>query len=74
MLDCSSCSSSSRINTQSDDEPCHRCNGGYPSAAWSFWAHEGLVSGGLYESNMGECLYAVCVCCRWFLGILDMHR
>lgn len=31
-----------------------RCNGGYPSAAWDFWTQEGLVSGGLYDSNIGE--------------------
>lgn len=32
----------------------HRCNGGYPSAAWDFWTTQGLVSGGLYDSNIGE--------------------
>lgn len=31
-----------------------RCNGGYPSAAWDFWTNEGLVSGGLYDSHIGE--------------------
>lgn len=31
-----------------------RCNGGYPSAAWNFWTKEGLVSGGLYDSHIGE--------------------
>lgn len=34
--------------------PLHRCNGGYPSAAWDFWTKEGLVSGGLYNSHIGE--------------------
>ncbi|XP_052352468.1 cathepsin B-like isoform X2 [Oncorhynchus keta] len=29
------------------------CNGGYPSAAWDFWTTEGLVTGGLYDSNVG---------------------
>ena len=24
------------------------CNGGYPSAAWSYWKRSGLVTGGLY--------------------------
>uniref|UniRef100_A0A8C5A8E3 Cathepsin B n=1 Tax=Gadus morhua TaxID=8049 RepID=A0A8C5A8E3_GADMO len=38
------------------------CNGGYPSAAWSFWAHEGLVSGGLYESHMGCRPYTIAPC------------
>ncbi|KAI2654470.1 Cathepsin B [Labeo rohita] len=28
------------------------CNGGYPSAAWSFWNSDGLVSGGLYNSHV----------------------
>lgn len=31
-----------------------RCNGGYPSAAWDFWTKDGLVSGGLYDSHVGE--------------------
>lgn len=31
------------------------CFGGYPSAAWDFWAKTGLVTGGLYDSKMGEC-------------------
>lgn len=31
-----------------------RCNGGYPSAAWDFWTKDGLVTGGLYDSHIGE--------------------
>ncbi len=27
------------------------CNGGYPSAAWSYFKNTGLVTGGLYEQN-----------------------
>jgi cathepsin B len=27
------------------------CNGGYPSAAWSYWVHSGLVSGGNYKGG-----------------------
>jgi cathepsin B len=27
------------------------CNGGYPSAAWSYWVHSGLVSGGNYGGD-----------------------
>ncbi|KAL5112924.1 Cathepsin B [Taenia crassiceps] len=30
------------------------CNGGFPSQAWHFWKHEGLVSGGLYGTK-GVC-------------------
>lgn len=30
-----------------------RCFGGYPSAAWEFWAKKGLVTGGLYDSKVG---------------------
>lgn len=32
------------------------CNGGYPSGAWSFWTKKGLVSGGVYNSHVGECV------------------
>ena len=32
------------------------CNGGFPSGAWNFWTKHGLVSGGLYNSHVGECL------------------
>lgn len=32
------------------------CNGGFPSGAWNFWTKKGLVSGGLYDSHVGECL------------------
>lgn len=32
------------------------CNGGFPSGAWNFWTKKGLVSGGLYDSHIGECL------------------
>lgn len=31
-----------------------RCFGGYPSSAWEFWTKKGLVTGGLYGSNVGE--------------------
>jgi len=27
------------------------CNGGYPSAAWSYWVHSGLVDGGNYKGG-----------------------
>lgn len=32
------------------------CNGGFPAGAWNFWTKHGLVSGGLYNSHVGECL------------------
>uniref|UniRef100_A0A3Q0RQ43 Cathepsin B n=1 Tax=Amphilophus citrinellus TaxID=61819 RepID=A0A3Q0RQ43_AMPCI len=38
------------------------CNGGYPSAAWDFWAQEGLVSGGLYDSHVGCRPYTIPPC------------
>ena len=37
------------------------CFGGFPSAAWEFWAKKGLVTGGLYGSKVGEC-EVKCVC------------
>jgi len=27
------------------------CNGGYPAAAWQYWVHSGLVSGGNYKGG-----------------------
>lgn len=30
------------------------CFGGYPAVAWQFWAKKGLVTGGLYNSNVGK--------------------
>jgi cathepsin B len=27
------------------------CNGGFPGAAWRYWVHKGIVSGGLYDSK-----------------------
>lgn len=34
---------------------CHTCgfgcNGGFPGAAWSYWTHKGIVSGGSYGSK-----------------------
>lgn len=29
------------------------CNGGFPGGAWGFWQRTGIVSGGLYGSNVG---------------------
>jgi len=61
MVDC--CSITTHycyVTSESDDALCHRCNGGYPAAAWDFWTNEGLVSGGLYDSHIGECLHVLC--------------
>uniref|UniRef100_A0A7M4E284 Cathepsin B n=1 Tax=Crocodylus porosus TaxID=8502 RepID=A0A7M4E284_CROPO len=30
------------------------CNGGYPTGAWQYWTEKGLVSGGLYDSHVGN--------------------
>uniref|UniRef100_A0AAZ3Q110 Cathepsin B n=1 Tax=Oncorhynchus tshawytscha TaxID=74940 RepID=A0AAZ3Q110_ONCTS len=35
------------------------CMGGFPSAAWDYWAESGLVTGGLYGSNIGKQTYSV---------------
>ncbi|XP_030386669.1 cathepsin B [Scaptodrosophila lebanonensis] len=36
---------------------CHTCgfgcNGGFPGAAWRYWTHKGIVSGGPYGTNTG---------------------
>jgi len=45
---------------------CHTCgfgcNGGFPGAAWSYWVHKGLVSGGPYGSDQGCQPYAIKPC------------
>ncbi|XP_049534180.1 cathepsin B [Anopheles darlingi] len=45
---------------------CHTCgfgcNGGFPGAAWSYWVHKGLVSGGPFGSNLGCQPYAIAPC------------
>ncbi|KAM8832453.1 cathepsin Bb [Spinachia spinachia] len=38
------------------------CLGGYPSAAWEFWAKRGLVTGGLYGSGVGCRPYSIASC------------
>ncbi|XP_059468503.1 cathepsin B [Neocloeon triangulifer] len=38
------------------------CNGGFPGAAWRYWVHKGLVSGGLYGSKQGCQPYAIAPC------------
>lgn len=45
---------------------CHTCgfgcNGGFPGAAWSYWVHKGLVSGGPYGSAQGCRPYEIAPC------------
>uniref|UniRef100_A0A1L8DPK1 Putative cathepsin l n=1 Tax=Nyssomyia neivai TaxID=330878 RepID=A0A1L8DPK1_9DIPT len=45
---------------------CHTCgfgcNGGFPGAAWSYWVHKGLVSGGPFGSDQGCQPYAIAPC------------
>ncbi|CAD7090587.1 unnamed protein product [Hermetia illucens] len=38
------------------------CNGGFPGAAWSYWARKGIVSGGPYSSKQGCQPYAIAPC------------
>jgi len=38
------------------------CNGGYPAAAWRYYHHHGLVTGGLYQSKQGCQDYAFPPC------------
>uniref|UniRef100_A0A8C4F6C7 Cathepsin B n=1 Tax=Dicentrarchus labrax TaxID=13489 RepID=A0A8C4F6C7_DICLA len=38
------------------------CFGGFPSAAWEFWANKGLVTGGLYGSKVGCRPYSIAPC------------
>jgi cathepsin B len=45
---------------------CHMCgfgcNGGFPGAAWAYWVHSGIVSGGSYGSNQGCQPYEIAPC------------
>ncbi|SPP89324.1 cathepsin B [Drosophila guanche] len=45
---------------------CHTCgfgcNGGFPGAAWSYWARKGIVSGGPYGSTQGCRPYEIAPC------------
>lgn len=38
------------------------CNGGFPGAAWSYWVHKGLVSGGAFDSHEGCQPYLIAPC------------
>jgi len=55
-----------RISSEDLVSCCHTCgfgcNGGFPGAAWSYWVHKGLVSGGAYGSNEGCQPYVIAPC------------
>lgn len=38
------------------------CNGGFPEAAWNYWVHSGLVTGGQYNSHQGCEPYEIPAC------------
>ncbi|CAM4686519.1 unnamed protein product [Leuciscus chuanchicus] len=38
------------------------CSGGYPAEAWDYWTKSGLVTGGLYGSNVGCRPYSIAPC------------
>lgn len=38
------------------------CNGGYPGSAWEYWVDKGIVTGGLYGSNVGCQPYTIASC------------
>jgi len=46
------------------------CDGGFPSAAWSYWTETGLVTGGLYNSNVGCQPYSLPSCSHHVNGTL----
>uniref|UniRef100_A0ABM0ML62 Cathepsin B-like n=1 Tax=Saccoglossus kowalevskii TaxID=10224 RepID=A0ABM0ML62_SACKO len=47
------------------------CNGGFPSAAWSFWVSKGLVTGGQYGTNEGCQPYSLPHCDHHVSGKYD---
>lgn len=48
-----------------------RCNGGFPGAAWEYWVETGIVTGGLYNSNVGCQPYEIASCEHHTSGKLD---
>lgn len=38
------------------------CDGGYPEAAWEYFVHTGLVTGGNYNSHQGCQPYSIASC------------
>lgn len=38
------------------------CNGGFPGAAWKYWVHRGIVTGGSYNSSQGCVPYGIQPC------------
>nr|BAF43801.1 Longipain [Haemaphysalis longicornis] len=46
------------------------CNGGFPGAAWSYWVHKGIVTGGNYDSDEGCMPYPIKACDHHVNGTL----
>lgn len=46
------------------------CDGGFPAAAWSYWVHNGIVTGGQYNSSMGCQPYKIPACDHHVVGHL----
>lgn len=46
------------------------CNGGFPGAAWSYWVHKGVVTGGNYGTNEGCMPYPIKSCDHHINGTL----
>jgi len=47
------------------------CNGGFPAGAWEFWQHDGIVSGGPYNSSTGCQPYLIKACDHHVVGKLQ---
>ncbi|CAL2043921.1 unnamed protein product [Caenorhabditis brenneri] len=45
------------------------CEGGYPIQAWRYWVHNGLVTGGSYESQYGCKPYSIAPCGQTVNGV-----
>jgi len=46
------------------------CNGGFPEAAWNWWKHTGIVTGGQYNSHKGCQPYLIAACDHHVVGHL----
>nr|QED55360.1 cathepsin B [Fasciola gigantica] len=44
------------------------CNGGFPPKAWEYWKKQGVVTGGLFESNVGCQPYSFPPCEHHVIG------
>lgn len=47
------------------------CNGGFPSGAWSYWVHSGIVTGDTYGGNVWCKPYSFKPCDHHVVGKLD---